>query len=77
MAIRKTWHLLNNTKNKDIPFPREKLVMMTMNVFLENVYKKVFDDSYQYDTPLSIGWILSRMNKDQLMEILIEEENPR
>lgn len=35
-------HLLNNTKNKAIPCPREKLVMIAMNAALEDVYKKVF-----------------------------------
>lgn len=48
-------HLLNNTKNKDIPCPREKLVMIAMNAALEDVYKKVFADSYQHGAPLSRG----------------------
>ncbi|KAK7236557.1 hypothetical protein RIF29_45424 [Crotalaria pallida] len=35
-----TRHLLNNTKNKAIPCPREKVVMIAMNAALEDVYKK-------------------------------------
>ncbi|KAI3485779.1 hypothetical protein L1887_50844 [Cichorium endivia] len=35
-----TRHLLNKTKNKAIPCPREKLVMIAMNAALEDVYKK-------------------------------------
>lgn len=50
-----TRHLLNNTKNKAIPCPREKLVMIAMNAALEDVYKKVFADSYQHGAPLSRG----------------------
>ncbi|GJV45573.1 hypothetical protein Tco_1430109 [Tanacetum coccineum] len=45
-----TRHLLNKTKNKAIPCPREKLVMIAMNAALEDVYKKVFADSYQHGT---------------------------
>ncbi|KAL3530083.1 hypothetical protein ACH5RR_009405 [Cinchona calisaya] len=45
-----TRHLLKNTKNKAIPCPREKLVMIAMNAALEDVYKKVFADSYQHGT---------------------------
>lgn len=41
-------YLLNNTKNKAIPCPREKVVMIAMNAALEDVYKKVFADSYQH-----------------------------
>lgn len=38
-----TRHLLNNTKNKAIPCPREKDVMIAMNAAFEDVlYKKVF-----------------------------------
>ena len=46
-----TRHLLNKTKNKAIPCPREKLVMIAMNAALEDVYKKVFADSYQHGAP--------------------------
>ena len=53
-----TRRLLNNTKNKAIPCPREKLVMIAMNAALEDVYKKVFADSYQHGAPLSRGWRL-------------------
>lgn len=42
-----TRHLLNKTKNKGIPCPRGKLVMIAMNAALEDVYKKVFADSYR------------------------------
>ncbi|KAI3665407.1 hypothetical protein L6452_44034 [Arctium lappa] len=45
-----TRHLLNKTKNKAIPCPREKLVMIAMNAALEDVYK-VFVDSYQHGAP--------------------------
>ena len=38
-----------------IPCPREKLVMIAMNAALEDVYKKVFADSYQHGAPLSRG----------------------
>lgn len=49
-------HLLNNTKNKAILCPpREKLVMIAMNAALEDVYKKVFADSYQHGASLSRG----------------------
>ena len=47
-----TRHLLNKTKNKAIPCPREKLVMIAMNAALEDVYKRVFADSYQHGAPL-------------------------
>lgn len=48
-----TRHLLNNTKNKAIPCPREKDVMIAMNAAFEDVlYKKVFADSYQHGAPL-------------------------
>lgn len=50
-----TRHLLNNTKNKAIPCPREKDVLIAMNAALEDVYKKVFADSYQHGAPLSRG----------------------
>ncbi|KAL0293515.1 UNVERIFIED_CONTAM: hypothetical protein Sradi_6932900 [Sesamum radiatum] len=51
-----TRHLLNNTKNKAILCPpREKLVMIAMNAALEDVYKKVFADSYQHGASLSGG----------------------
>lgn len=51
-----TRHLLNNTKNKAILCPpREKLVMIAMNAALEDVYKKVFADSYQHGASLSRG----------------------
>ncbi|EEF24045.1 conserved hypothetical protein [Ricinus communis] len=50
-----TRHLLNNTKNKAIPYPRDKVVMIAMNAALEDVYKKVFADSYQHGAPLSRG----------------------
>ena len=46
-----TRHLLNKTKNKAIPCPRGKLVMIAMNAALEDVYKKVFADSYQHGAP--------------------------
>ncbi|XP_016652391.1 PREDICTED: NADH-ubiquinone oxidoreductase chain 2 [Prunus mume] len=48
-----TRNLLNNTKNKAIPCPRDKLVMIAMNAALEDVYKRVFADSYQHGAPLS------------------------
>ena len=48
-------YLLNNTKNKAIPCPREKVVMIAMNAALEDVYKKVFADSYQHGASLSRG----------------------
>ncbi|KAK9180723.1 hypothetical protein WN944_023858 [Citrus x changshan-huyou] len=35
--------------------PSEKLVMIAMNAALEDVYKKVFADSYQHGAPLSRG----------------------
>ena len=47
-----TRNLLNNTKNKAIPCPRDKLVMIAMNAALEDVYKRVFADSYQHGAPL-------------------------
>lgn len=50
-----TRHLLNNTKNKTIPRPRDKVVMIAMNAALEDVYKKVFADYYQHGAPLSRG----------------------
>ena len=61
--------------------PSEKLVMIAMNAALEDVYKKVFADSYQHGAPLSRGarkrrGDFDRMNRDQLIDILIEEENP-
>ena len=48
---------------------------------LPDVYKKVFADSYQHGAPLSRGaWKrrgdFDRMNRYQLIDILIEEENP-
>lgn len=73
-----TRHLLNKTKNKAIPCPREKVVMIAMNVALEDVYKKVFADSYQHGAPLGVKrpWDFDRIHRDQLIDILIEEENP-
>ena len=54
-----TRHLLNKTKNKEShTMPSEKLVMIAMNAALEDVYKKVFADSYQHGAPLSRGWRL-------------------
>lgn len=52
--------------------------MIAMNVALEDVYKKVFADSYQHGAPLGVKrpWDFDRMNRDQLIDILIEEENP-
>jgi len=50
-----TRHILKNTKNKAIPCPREKDVLIAMNAALEDVYKKVFADSYQHGAPLSRG----------------------
>ena len=35
-----------------MPSGREKLVMIAMNAALEDVYKKVFADSYQHGAPL-------------------------
>jgi len=35
--------------------PSEKLVMIAMNAALEDVYKKVFADSYQHGASLSRG----------------------
>ena len=35
--------------------PSEKLVMIAMNAAPEDVYKKVFADSYQHGAPLSRG----------------------
>lgn len=53
-----------------------------MNAALEDVYKKVFADSYQHGAPLSRGACkgrgdFDRMNRDQLIDILIEEEDER
>ena len=48
-----TRHLLKNTKNKAIPCPRKKVLMIAMNAALEDVYKRVFADSYQHGAPLS------------------------
>lgn len=51
-----TRHLLNNTKNKAKPIHalgRNKLVMIAIHAALEDVYKKVFADSYQHGAPLS------------------------
>ncbi|CAL0309698.1 unnamed protein product [Lupinus luteus] len=45
--------LLNKTKNTATPCPRKKVVMIAMNDALEDVYKKVFTDSYQHVAPLS------------------------
>ena len=74
-----TRRLLNNTKNKAIPCPREKDVMIAMNAAFEDVlYKKVFADSYQHGAPLSRGserkgrGDFDRMNRDQLIDIFIE-----
>lgn len=56
--------------------------MIAMNAAFEDVlYKKVFADSYQHGAPLSRGAFkgrgdFDRMNRDQLIDILIEEENP-
>lgn len=56
--------------------------MIAMNAAFEDVlYKKVFADSYQHGAPLSRGaWKgrgdFDRMNRDQLIDIFIEEENP-
>lgn len=49
--------------------------MIAMNVALEDVYKKVFADSYQHGAPLGVKrpWDFDRMNRDQLIDILIEE----
>lgn len=47
--------------------------MIAMNAALEDVYKKVFADSYQHGAPL--GGDFDRMNRDQLIDILIEEGN--
>ena len=58
--------------------PSEKLVMIAMNAAPEDVYKKVFADSYQHGAPLSRGarGDFDRMNRYQFIDILIEEENP-
>lgn len=56
--------------------------MIAMNAALEDVYKKVFADSYQHGAPLSSrgAWKrrgdFDRMNRYQLIDILIEEDNP-
>lgn len=56
--------------------------MIAMNAAFEDVlYKKVFADSYQHGAPLSRGaWKgrgdFDRMNRDQLIDIFLEEENP-
>lgn len=52
--------------------------MIAMNAALEDVYKKVFADSYQHGAPLSRGACkgrgdFDRMNRDQFIDILIEE----
>lgn len=72
-----TRHLLKNTKNKAIPCPRKKVLMIAMNAALEDVYKRVFADSYQHGAPLSRrAWkgrgYFDRMNRNQLIDILIE-----
>jgi hypothetical protein len=51
--------------------------MIAMNAALEDVYNKVFADSYQHGAPLSRGaWKhrgdFDRMNRDQLIDIFIE-----
>lgn len=38
-----------------MPSGREKDVLIAMNAALEDVYKKVFADSYQHGAPLSRG----------------------
>lgn len=48
--------------------------MIAMNAALEDVYKKVFADSYQHGAPLSRGAFsrrgdFDRMNRDQLIDI--------
>ena len=35
--------------------PSEKVVMIAINAALEDVYKKVFADSYQHSAPLRRG----------------------
>jgi len=50
--------------------------MISMNAALEDVYKKVFSNSYQHGAPLLRGaWKrrgdFDRMNRDQLIDILI------
>ncbi|KAL9426678.1 hypothetical protein AB3S75_033459 [Citrus x aurantiifolia] len=60
--------------------PSEKLVMIAMNAALEDVYKKVFADSYQHGAPLSRGarkrrGDFDRMNRDQLIDIFLSKRN--
>ena len=46
-------------------------MMIAMNAAPEDVYKKVFADSYQHGAPLSRGarGDFDRMNRDQLIDI--------
>ena len=55
---------------------REKLVMIAMNAAFEDMYKKVFADSYQHGAPLRRGarGDFDRMNREKFLDILIEEE---
>ncbi|KAI3666673.1 hypothetical protein L1987_88795 [Smallanthus sonchifolius] len=50
-GLSKDEYAKGKTKNKAIPCPRGKLVMIAMNAALEDVYKKVFADSYQHGAP--------------------------
>nr|GEV65044.1 hypothetical protein [Tanacetum cinerariifolium] len=63
-----TRHLLNKTKNKAIPCPREKLVMIAMNAALEDVYKK---EEFQPLLPLGRVSLLSELagREDQLINM--------
>lgn len=57
--------------------PSEKLVMIAMNAALEDVYKKVFADSYQHGAPLSRGARKRRgdFDRDQLIDIFLRKRN--
>ncbi|KAI3477058.1 hypothetical protein L1887_47288 [Cichorium endivia] len=66
-----TRHLLNKTKNKAIPCPREKLVMIAMNAALEDVYKK---EEFQPLLPLGRVSLLSELagREDRLIHTNLE-----
>ncbi|GJS14036.1 hypothetical protein Tco_0408508 [Tanacetum coccineum] len=63
-----TRHLLNKTKNKAIPCPWEKLVMIAMNAALEEVYKK---EEFQPLFPMGRVSLLSELagREDQLINM--------
>ncbi|KAK7406301.1 hypothetical protein VNO78_07924 [Psophocarpus tetragonolobus] len=51
-------------QNKAIPCPQEKDVLIAMNAALEDVYKKVFADSYQHDACVTDRWMGNCMNDE-------------